>query len=196
MECVKCGKEFPKDELVDIDGYLVCAGCKNFVIASLEEGSLEANLNQYRYAGFWVRGGAITLDGIIVAIFNACVSLILAFTVYKMLNIEGSITANVIEFIVQTVFSLLYYTLLISKKGQTLGKMALKIKVVNADGTDGISIKKSIVRYFGYTISSLPFCIGYIMAGFDEEKRALHDRIAKTRVVFDDSKRIVVDEIE
>ena len=33
-------------------------------------------------------------------------------------------------------------------------------------------------------LSGLICLAGYIMAGFDEEKRALHDRICNTRVVF------------
>jgi uncharacterized RDD family membrane protein YckC len=39
-------------------------------------------------------------------------------------------------------------------------------------------------RYFSEMLSGMIMMIGYIMAGFDDEKRALHDRICNTRVVF------------
>jgi len=66
--------------------------------------------------------------------------------------------------------------------GATLGKMAVKIRVVNPDGTP-ITWGKAIARYFAEIVSGLTLGIGYIMAGFDPERRALHDRIASTRVV-------------
>jgi uncharacterized RDD family membrane protein YckC len=35
-----------------------------------------------------------------------------------------------------------------------------------------------------YIVSGIILLIGYIMAGFDEEKRALHDRVCDTRVIY------------
>jgi uncharacterized RDD family membrane protein YckC len=38
-------------------------------------------------------------------------------------------------------------------------------------------------RYFAQWISAIILAIGYIMAAFDDQKRALHDRICETRVI-------------
>jgi uncharacterized RDD family membrane protein YckC len=38
-------------------------------------------------------------------------------------------------------------------------------------------------RFFAEIASAMILYIGYIMVGFDEEKRALHDRICNTRVI-------------
>jgi uncharacterized RDD family membrane protein YckC len=35
-----------------------------------------------------------------------------------------------------------------------------------------------------YIVSGIILLIGYIMAGFDDEKRALHDRVCDTRVIY------------
>jgi uncharacterized RDD family membrane protein YckC len=35
-----------------------------------------------------------------------------------------------------------------------------------------------------YLVSSIVLSIGCIMAGFDDEKRALHDRVCDTRVIY------------
>jgi uncharacterized RDD family membrane protein YckC len=76
-----------------------------------------------------------------------------------------------------------YETFFIGKYGATPGKMACKIKVVTADGGK-VSYLLAFGRYFAKVLSSLTCLIGYIMAAFDDEKRALHDRICNTRVVF------------
>jgi uncharacterized RDD family membrane protein YckC len=79
--------------------------------------------------------------------------------------------------------SLLYFTLMTSKKGQTLGKMAFNIKVVDAEGNPP-AFGPSLGRWFSYLLSGVILYIGYIMAGFTKEKKALHDLIAGTRVVY------------
>jgi uncharacterized RDD family membrane protein YckC len=63
--------------------------------------------------------------------------------------------------------------------------MLMKIKVVTADGIP-MSYGRSTGRYFAKILSGLIIYIGYLMAFWDEEKRALHDRICKTRVVVAD----------
>ena len=42
---------------------------------------------------------------------------------------------------------------------------------------------RALGRYFAKILSAAICGIGYIMAAFDEEKRALHDRICNTRVI-------------
>jgi uncharacterized RDD family membrane protein YckC len=39
-------------------------------------------------------------------------------------------------------------------------------------------------RFSAEILSGLIFYIGYIMVAFDSEKRALHDRICNTRVIY------------
>lgn len=67
-------------------------------------------------------------------------------------------------------------------KGQTIGKMALGLKVVAEDGTV-LDLGKASIRYFAQMLSALLLGIGFIMIAFDGQKRGLHDMIAKTRVV-------------
>jgi uncharacterized RDD family membrane protein YckC len=66
--------------------------------------------------------------------------------------------------------------------GATPGKMALGLKIVRPDGGP-ISAGRAVGRYFAEILSALTLMIGYMMAGWDSEKRALHDRIADTRVI-------------
>jgi len=66
--------------------------------------------------------------------------------------------------------------------GATPGKMIFKLRVVNPAGGP-ITWGQAIGRYFAQILSGLILCIGFIMAGFDDQKRALHDRLADTRVI-------------
>jgi uncharacterized RDD family membrane protein YckC len=46
-----------------------------------------------------------------------------------------------------------------------------------------ITAGRAAGRYFAKMISSMILMIGYIIAGFDSQKRALHDIICDTRVI-------------
>jgi uncharacterized RDD family membrane protein YckC len=64
--------------------------------------------------------------------------------------------------------------------GQTIGKMAAGLKVVGEDGTRVIP-GQALVRAFGYIASLIPAGLGFVPRG--PSRRALHDRLAHTRVV-------------
>jgi len=83
---------------------------------------------------------------------------------------------------IQIGIAMAYEIVLIGKYGATLGKRACKIHVVTADGGK-VSYGRAAGRYFAKLLSGFTCLIGYIIAFFDEEKRALHDRICNTRVV-------------
>jgi uncharacterized RDD family membrane protein YckC len=122
-----------------------------------------------RYAGFWIRALAMLIDGIILNIVGAILGKILGPNVGGILSLGINVA---------------YFIYFIGSSGQTPGKMVCGIKVINADGSD-LNFQKAFLRWLGYIISTLTIFIGYIMAAFDEpEKRALHDRIFDTRVIY------------
>jgi len=75
-----------------------------------------------------------------------------------------------------------YPIFFLGKWGQTLGKMALGIKVVTPTG-EPITYGRAAGRVASEIITGFTFGIGYLMMLWDDEKRTLHDRIAGTRVV-------------
>lgn len=66
--------------------------------------------------------------------------------------------------------------------GQTVGKKAMGIKVVKADGTP-FGLVPAIIRYVGYIISGIVILLGFIWILFDPDKQGWHDKIAGTYVV-------------
>jgi uncharacterized RDD family membrane protein YckC len=77
-----------------------------------------------------------------------------------------------------------YFTLFTAAGGQTIGKMASGIKVVSMDVEHGrVPLGHSVVRAVAYVISALPAGLGFLPALVGAERRAIHDRLADTRVV-------------
>lgn len=72
--------------------------------------------------------------------------------------------------------------------GQTLGKRALGIRVVQADTGAMPGWGRGLARTVGYGISSMFFWLGYLWAAWDDRRRAWHDTIAGTVVIRDDPK--------
>lgn len=66
--------------------------------------------------------------------------------------------------------------------GQTIGKMALGIKVVG-EANRPIDVSHATLRTFTYLVSWLPLGLGLLPALIGHNRRALHDRVANTQVV-------------
>ena len=71
--------------------------------------------------------------------------------------------------------------------GQTFGKMALRIKVVNEDGSP-LDYRKAFLRWLGYFLCDLTLDLGYLWAAFDLRKQGLHDKVCKTIVVHENAR--------
>ena len=149
------------------------------------------------YAGFWWRFLAYLIDSIIIStiswIFILPVFAIMGISIFSMkqsgynmddptLFIGTFLMAMIPIAIISTAAQWLYFALMESMKGATLGKMALGIIVTDMQG-NRISFGRATGRYFAKIISSLTMLIGYIMAGFTQKKQALHDMIAGCLVI-------------
>ena len=77
---------------------------------------------------------------------------------------------------------LVYFIAFTAVGGQTIGKMAARIRVVTDDQT-AVDGPTAVQRTCAAAISTLVFGLGFIPALFGTERRALHDRLAHTRVV-------------
>ena len=68
--------------------------------------------------------------------------------------------------------------------GATPGKKLLHIHVVDAKTYAPITNKQAIVRYISYIVSTIPLALGFVMVAFHKEKRALHDILSGTVVIY------------
>lgn len=95
----------------------------------------------------------------------------------------GIVLENIIRGIFYGGIHPLYYILMHAMGGQTLGKMAFRIKVVTIDGQD-ITMGQSILRWVGYLVCDVTLGIGYLFIPFTQLRQGLHDKIAQTKVMY------------
>ncbi|HXZ26656.1 MAG TPA: RDD family protein [Terriglobales bacterium] len=142
-----------------------------------------------RYAGFWLRVGAIMIDAILLEF----VIIPLSFMVGLMVGLAGAgggadqaalqIVAALLGGLVGLLSYWLYFAFFESSSKQaTLGKRVVGIYVTDLGGRR-ISFARATGRHFSKLISSATLLIGYMMAGWTEKKQALHDMIAGTLVL-------------
>ncbi len=80
-----------------------------------------------------------------------------------------------------TLYGLVYATL-ISKFGQTIGKKAYDIKVVDHKTGEYINFFRAVLRFFAFLFTATTL-IGLILPFYRKDKKALHDLICGTFVV-------------
>ena len=145
------------------------------------------------YAGFWKRFIAIIIDGLILGIVELAVFIpflgmlglgIMTHDKYENVGfIFALISAYLFAVLAALIAGCLYFALMESSAKQaTLGKLAIGIKVTDMAG-NRISFGRATGRYFGKYISAMILYIGFIMAGFTQQKQALHDIMAGCLVV-------------
>src|SRR3954447_1595568 len=175
--CVNCGTAFPVSEMVQYGAAYVCPTCKPVFFQKVKEG-IEPGVD-LEYGGFWIRFVAKFVDSIIVALPGY----VIQFATRSMAQDPKTIWVYLgITWLIGLTIRFCYSVGLTGKYGATLGKMACGLRVVTADGGP-IGYPRAAGRFFAEILSGILLCIGYIMAAFDEEKRALHDRICDTRVI-------------
>jgi uncharacterized RDD family membrane protein YckC len=177
-QCAECGNTFAADDLVQIGGRAVCATCKPIAVQKLKEGVTQTG--EFRYAGFWIRFAAYFVDGLIMYVVQTALRIGLTAGASAENLRTVSFVLLGLNFIIQAAYSIWFVG---NPGGSTLGMMACGIKVVKADG-DTVGYGRAAGRFFAAILSSMIAGIGYLMIAFDEEKRALHDRICDTRVIY------------
>lgn len=161
----------------------------------MDPGHPPGRLDDVVQAGFLRRWAALFLDQLILG--TAYYALLIVLMV--VLGIAGGmdllsrldaedppgwfLAAYVGVMLLYYVAAGLYFSLMESSRHQaTLGKMALGIKVVNADG-GRLSFAHALGRWFTALLSYVTLYIGFLLAAFTGKKQALHDLVAGTFVV-------------
>ena len=152
-------------------------------------------MERFRYAGFWIRVAARIIDLILLlAGFNLFV---LGDRMGSKAELwapagdgflrDGIGAANLVRAVFYLFFPAFYYIYLHGAWGQTFGKMALGIRVLNDDGSP-LGYRKSFFRWLGYLLCDLTLDLGYLWAAFDPRKQGLHDKVCGTIVVREGSR--------
>ena len=136
------------------------------------------------YAGFWIRVAAYLIDGVLL--YAVMFALMAVFGVGASFTDPTAIDMSAMAVVYVLIFVLwigYFIGMESSSKQATLGKMAVGIKVGKENG-ERISVGTAAGRFFGKILSGLILYIGYMMAGWDPKKQALHDKLAGTYVFY------------
>jgi uncharacterized RDD family membrane protein YckC len=192
--CAECGRPSTAEELARFGDMLVCPACKNGYAQKLREGVAPAAATMY--AGFWIRFLAWLIDAIILMVIGSIIQFAVLGSFVTIPTVQpgadpAAATAALagmmgmigIAYLINLLIACTYEAGFVSSSlSATPGKLALGLKVLRPDGSR-LTLGRAIGRYFGKILSGLILGIGYIIAGFDAQKRGLHDMICDTRVV-------------
>ena len=127
-------------------------------------------------ANFGQRLVAAIVDAIIVTAVTWILILVLAG-----IGDEGG---AIVGYLLAIVFGVAYFAYLEGgPAGQTLGKKAMSIRVIDANTGGPIGYGRGVGRYFARWISSIPCLLGYFWMLWDREKQTWHDKICSCVVV-------------
>ena len=120
-------------------------------------------------AGFWRRLVGLLIDGILLGIVEAILRAIL-----------GVGAGTGLYFVV----SIIYFTVMIGgARGQTVGQMAMGIRVIDFNTGGPIGYGRAFIRWLVSLISAAVILLGYLWMLWDKEKQCWHDKAANDVVV-------------
>jgi len=166
-----------------------------------------ASSTRYPLAGWWSRVGAVLVDGLLLLLPSiGAVIVFHQYTKTYYISANGSIGTQYTSHNpwIETVLWLGYVLIVMCRagthNGQTLGKQAAKVRVIRNDGKP-VDLKTVVVREgvgkglpaaLGAlspavaVIALIYYLFDYLWPLWEPEKRALHDLLARTHVVFRD----------
>jgi uncharacterized RDD family membrane protein YckC len=137
------------------------------------------------YAGLITRAIAYCID---IALIN-----VVAFIVGAAAGLAASVVNGIPEVVkgvaivlggvVYALWAVGYFVTFWSTTGQTPGSRVMRIRVVDAGGGAKLRPRRAIVRVVGIVLATIPLFAGFLIMLWDDRRRCLQDRMARTTVV-------------
>lgn len=141
---------------------------------------MQVQEQNFEYAGFWVRVVATLIDTILIMV----ITLPLLWSIYGDSYFDSTAILNgPADFLISWVLPAVGVIVFWMVKQATPGKMALSLRVLDANTGNSLTVGQSVGRYLAYFVSMLPLFIGIIWVAFDKKKQGWHDKLAGTVVV-------------
>ncbi len=121
------------------------------------------------------------IKAFITDMFMIYVPILYIITYVFMGTKEAFLESDIAPFIAVSIYGLIY-SLLLSKLGQTPGKKAYEIKVVDAKSGKMLSFVKAFCRFVMFLFSSFTL-LGLIVILYRKDKKSLHDLVCGSVVL-------------
>jgi uncharacterized RDD family membrane protein YckC len=137
------------------------------------------------YTGLVTRALGFGIDAVIIDLAAVIVAAIvaLALNLFKVPSkIDTALAA--LGAVVFIAWGAAYFVTFWSTTGQTPGARIMRFRVL-APGAKGghIGPQRALVRLLAMILAAIPLLAGYFMVLFDDRRRGLHDRLARTVVI-------------
>ena len=197
VPCARCGVPYCDDCLVVLRNERLCAGCKDDLLRDVISGTAGERKPLARLPQ---RLAAYVIDRAIFYAFVA--SLLFLETPLRRTGIYPGQIANVQLIVLAVLYAgfAVYEAWMLSSRGQTLGKMALRMRVVRTDGTPitwkqawGRAFIRSVFLSVWYAVTLIHWSeiviwiffltlLDPLVALVTPQRTAIHDLAARTRV--------------
>ena len=137
------------------------------------------------YTGLVTRAIGFGIDALIIDLAAIVVVAIvaLALNLFKVPSQIDTVLAAV-GAVVFVVWWAAYFVTFWSTTGQTPGARVMRFRVLAPGAPRGrIGPRRALVRLGAMILAAIPLLAGYFMVLFDDRRRGLHDRLARTVVV-------------
>ncbi|NUT54409.1 MAG: RDD family protein [Thermoleophilia bacterium] len=143
-------------------------------------------MNDHELASWRRRAAALVVDAIVLGLVIAAALLASGMPVDELRERleDGETLFVVLLFLVPEG---IYYTALVGSRSQTFGKMALGIKVVDAESRSPIGYARAFRRWLSTAamraLFTVPSVVDHLWPLRDPRRQALHDKFARSVVV-------------
>jgi len=138
-------------------------------------------MDEYNYAGFWIRVLAALIDTVLLSALIAIPLTLIYGSEYWTADEVVVGFWDAVFYIAPIVITVWFWVRYLG----TPGKMVLGLRVIDADTGRAISTAKGVGRYLSYYVSAIPLMLGFVWVAFDKRKQGFHDKLAGTLVIRD-----------
>ncbi|HKA50242.1 MAG TPA: RDD family protein [Candidatus Dormibacteraeota bacterium] len=135
-------------------------------------------------AGFWRRLLAYVIDAVVIGVVSgAIVSVITTIIRASTTDYAGVGTRSGL---ISLIVGLLYFGYLWSRNGQSIGYMALGMRLIRTTGAPvsfGLAAGRYLLIYLSFALCLIPAIISAFMIGLGSQKQAIHDAMVGTLVI-------------
>jgi len=140
------------------------------------------------YAGLVTRTLALALDALIIDGVALLVGVAVGLGV-SLLHLPHDVNTVIAAVLgaVYVAWSVGYFVFFWSSTGQTPGSRVMCVKVIDGRHRGALKPRRALLRFIGLVLAALPLLAGILMMLWDDRRRCLQDRLARTVVVYTDA---------
>lgn len=141
----------------------------------------ELNNSNLELASLRSRALAFVIDDLLITFL---IVIVFWDTIVTTTNDPAVVLAIMNQFLWPVLFvKFVYHSFFVWYYGATVGKIIVKIKVIDYNHLGRVSLLNSMFRSAGRILSEMFFYIGFLLGFFSEGRQTFHDKIGRTLVV-------------